>query len=207
MSKNSLKRFSLFVIIAALVFSAANFVFAQENESNKQSEQIEEIPPPLVALSTTESEQLRAASDLKRRTQISLALAENRLKNAEKTVENVDFQTTLNELAAYEAIVTDNLKYLQNLRDDSKKVRDNMRRIETTLREHMPRIEAIRRQTPMQYAVRVKEVLNFARDARSRALDTFFSDTVLIENKSRGIAPVSASGKSDPNGFKPNQKP
>jgi len=139
----------------------------------------DDVPPPLITLSKSEADQLKAQNDLKQRTVLCLQLADSRLQQAETLTNNADFQDALNELGGYQAVINNGLNYFKSLNNDSSKVRDNVKRLEIALRQHAPRLETIRRSTPFEYSRRLKSILNFARNARSRALNLFFSDTVL----------------------------
>lgn len=173
-----------------ILLCAAGSTAGQEQQNT--SEQIEDVPPPLITLSQSEASQLKAENDLKQRTILCLQLAGNRLQQAETLTNNADYQDALNALGGYQAVIDDGLNYFKSLKDDSKRVRDNVKRLEIALREHAPRLETIRRSTPFEYSQRLKSILNFARNARSRALSLFFSDTVLADD------PTSMPGPNNP---------
>jgi hypothetical protein len=139
-------------------------------------------PPPLKFVSRDEQAQLSAARDPKERTGTSIELAEGHLRHAENSTFTRSYDPASAELGRYQAIIEDALRYLVGMNTDSKKVRDLFKRLEMTLRTHIPRLEAIRRDTPFDYAGNVKSVLEYARNARTQALDTFFSDTVVHED-------------------------
>ena len=52
------------------------------------------------------------------------------------------------------------------------------------LRAHGPRLTAMRRITPLEFAVWIKQVEDFARDGRTEALNSFYGHTVVREQKS-----------------------
>lgn len=191
----------------AVMLCAASVGYGQEQNA-AENLQIEDVPPPLVSLTKTEAQQLQAETDFKKRTQLCLILADSRLQRAETLTESADFHNALIELGAYRAIVANGIKFLQGSGSETKKMRDNMKRLEMTLRTHVPRIEGIRRLAPSEYAVHVKSVLNFARDTRSLALETFFDDTVIAETPRGGIKSTAAPAKdSNSSGFSPEKKP
>lgn len=178
--KNSLlEKFGLFSWFAAAVLCLTTVCAAQEQTA---ADEDEDIPPPVVALSSAESAQLNSAVDFKARTQLCLQLADERLARAETLTNNADFEQALSELGGYQAVIENGLKFLRDRNNDSRKLRDNFKRLELGLRAHAPRIETIRRSTPFNFGKYVKAVLNYARDARTRALDAFFSDTVMKVN-------------------------
>jgi hypothetical protein len=133
-------------------------------------------------LSRGEKAQLSPVNDPKERTRISLELAEAHLRHAEDATFTRSYDPASAALGRYEAIIEDALRFIARIDTSTKKMRDLVKRLELTLRSHVSRIEAIRRDTPFEYAVNVKSVLEYARDARTRALDTFFGDTVIRQN-------------------------
>lgn len=179
--------FSLCTIFGA-VFCLTGLVFGQQ-ESPQQvdyQEADETAPPPVYSMSGAEKSQLDGETDLKRRTQLCLTLADARLRSAEAAAGREDFQSALTALGSYQAIIDNHIKFLEKNGFTSGKVRDNFRRMDITLRSYTPRIEMIRRTTPFEFAVHLKGILNFTRDARARALDSFFSDSILSTETAAG---------------------
>jgi hypothetical protein len=157
-------------------------------------------PPPIKFISRDERAQLSAARDAKERSSISIGLAEGHLRHAEDATFTLSYDPAAAALGRYQAIIEDSLHYLSTTNTDSKKVRDIFKRLELTLRAHVSRLEAIRRDTPFEYASNVKAALEYARNARTRVLDAFFSDTVLPADshegeKASGEAPASSSSQ------------
>ena len=95
------------------------------------------------------------------------------------------------ELGKYEALIDDALDYLNPMVRDKNKTRDLYKRLELALRAHGPRLTAIRRSTPLEYAVWIKELEEFARKGRTEALNSFYGHTVFREpqKKSEERAP------------------
>jgi hypothetical protein len=158
-------------------------------------------PPPMRYVSRDERAQLSAINDPKLRTQASLLLAEGHLRHAEDSTFTRTFSRASAALGRYQAVMEDALGFLVGMNIDNKKMRDIFKRLEMTLRTHIIRIEAIRRETPYDYAVNVKSTLEYARSARTQALNTFFSDTVVrdvLQDKEKpstdGNSKDSASG-------------
>jgi len=65
------------------------------------------------------------------------------------------------------------------MKPDSKKARDLYKKIELALRADAPRLTVIRRDTPLEYAIRIKEVEERAREGRTEALNAFYGQTVV----------------------------
>lgn len=151
--------------------------------SKSRSQFVQDIPapPPLKVVPANELSQLSATRDLKNRVRMSLEFANGHLDNAEKYTNASDFDGASVELGKYRAVYEEALKYLDDLHDRSNHVRDSYKRIELALREEGPRIETIRRTTPREYAVNIKTLADYTRDAREQALNSFYGDTVLRE--------------------------
>lgn len=158
-------------------------IFGQQNDEQFEEE---ETPPPVVIMSQNERTQLTAISDAKKRTVLCLQLANERLARAEQFAIGEDFENALSELGGYQAVIDNNLKFLERNQKD-KKARDNFRKMEMALRQQTPRIETIKRGSPSQFGGFLKTFINFTRDARTRALDSFFSDTVVPESQLKAV--------------------
>jgi hypothetical protein len=197
----------LFSLVA--VFCLTGFVFGQEVQTVDYQGADDTAPPPVFTMSGAEKSQLTNESDLKRRTQLCLMLADARLRSAEAATDREDFQAALLDLGSYQAIIENHIKFLERGNYSDGKVRDNFRRMDITLRSYTPRIETIRRTTPFEFAVHLKSILNFTRDARARALDSFFSDTILSTETASGMTPTRAPQPvvSGGNGFSKEKKP
>ena len=177
----------------AIVLAASSYGFGQTNDA--PAAEIEDVPPPVIAASAAELQQLKTAADYKQHTQLCLELADTRLQRAEAETGAANYQAVLTDLAGYRALIENGLKFLQSNGDDSKKTRDNFKKMELALRAHTPRLETLRRAAPFEFAVRLKTVLDYAKEARGRALDSFFSDSVLPSNLA---APVSSAAVKKP---------
>jgi hypothetical protein len=59
------------------------------------------------------------------------------------------------------------------------KVLDDFRRFEIGLRGFLPRIESIRRDLPIIYDDYLRALLKHVRDARSKAVEPFFDDSIV----------------------------
>ncbi len=53
--------------------------------------------------------------------------------------------------------------------------------LELALRSDGPRLTTMRRTTPLEYAVWIKKVEEFARESRTEALNSFYGHTVVRE--------------------------
>jgi hypothetical protein len=138
-------------------------------------------PPPLKIVSREERARMEGASDAKARVRTVIELAELRLAKAEVLTGDQNFEAATAELGVYQGLIDDVLNYLSPMMRDKNKTRDLYKRIELALRAHGPRLTAIRRSTPMEYAVWIKELEEFARQGRTEALNSFYGHTVFRE--------------------------
>lgn len=139
-------------------------------------------PPPMKFIPSGERTQLSTARDAKARLKASLSLAELRLARAEQFTVDQRFIAACSELGVYQAIIEDTMHYMSQQKSDTNKTRDLYKNLEIELRKHSNRIESMRRVTPKEYAVHLKCISDFAEDARTNALDAFFSGAVLVQD-------------------------
>ena len=168
---------SLLSLLVALVCYATPVV-AQDTQTTQLP-----APPPLRVLSASEREQLNQTSDMKSRVRRAVELSSARLQRAEELVAQQQYDHALMELGGYLALIADAFKSLSQADSDRGKVRDIYKRLELSLRADGPRIQALRRGAPLEYAVRIKEVEDFAREGRTEALNSFYGHTVIREEK------------------------
>ena len=165
-------------IFSLLAFCFAPTLLAQPEESWKDT-----APPPLKILSKTEKSQLDAVSDVKQRTKIALEFMEARLARAEALVKQENYNEMFVELGGFHAVVDNTLNFLTDKNNNSGKVLNNFKRIEINLRKYITRLELIRRDLPIKYELYVRKLVRYIRDARSKAVEPLFDDTVLPDKK------------------------
>lgn len=136
-------------------------------------------PPPLTLISKPEMAKLDAAKGVKDRTKVSLELMDTRLATAESLLAKNDFNGIFQELGAFQGLLDNQLEYLIKRDNDSGRILDNFKRLEIGLRGFTPRVESLRREMPYRYEPFVRSVGKYLRDARSKALEPLFSDTVV----------------------------
>ncbi len=143
----------------------------------------ETAPPPLKILSKTEKSQLDSVTDIKQRTKLSLELIEIRLVKAEGFSAQEQFPEMFTELGGFHALVDNTLDFLSGNNNNSGKVLNNFKRIELSLRKYITRLELIRRDLPIKYELYVRKLVKHIRDARTKAVEPLFDDTVLPDKK------------------------
>ncbi len=184
---------------SALVLATLSVAVAASQDP-RSPDQI--APPPLKFISRVERTQLDSAKDPKARLRAALELAESHLVVAETKTSGHDYDAAASGVGRYWAMIEDALAYLKTLKSDSNKTRDLYKRLELTLRAHGPRLSAIRRGTPNEYAVWIKDVEDYARKGRTEALNSFYGNTVVHDGKP---APTQKSAPKTLNPPSPNQ--
>jgi hypothetical protein len=135
-------------------------------------------PPPIKTLSKDEKTSLEGqGNNIKKRTKTSLELMDLRMEKAEKSHSASDFQQSLVELVGFHAIVDDTLAFL--IKTDSGRSDRSFITFEIYLRKQIPRLEAIRREMPFKYGFHVGRLMKAVREARAKAVEPIFEDTVV----------------------------
>jgi len=136
-------------------------------------------PPPLRTVTKEERISLDAQADAKARTKLALMYMTDHLAAAEALNSKHEYDTMFRELGGFHGLVDNTLLYLTAADKNSKKILDNLKRFEIGLREFMPRLEVIHRELPFKYEDYVRRLLAYVRNARTKALDPMFADTVV----------------------------
>jgi hypothetical protein len=140
-------------------------------------------PPPLKIITRQERSQLDELKDPKARIKATLELAEAHLLRLENQTAQHEFDNAAAEAGMYWALVENALAFLKTLERDNNRKRDLYKRVELALRAHGPRLNFVRRTTPTEYSVWIKEIENYAREGRTEALNSFYGDTVVRESQ------------------------
>lgn len=173
-----LQRF-VFLIFAAFF----GIMLFGSNISAQELPTTEIAPPPLKILSKGEKEQLDKEVDIKKRTKLALDFMEGRLKKAEEFDMNDQFAEMYDELGKFHALVDYTLNFLNRNDTGSGKSLNNFKRFELGIRPFTPRLEVVRRNLPLKYEQYVRNLIKNLRDSRSKAVDAFFGDTVVPNNR------------------------
>ena len=154
-------------------------------------------PPPIKRITKEERDQLEQAKDPKQRLRLTIELSSAHLTKAEQLTMQTEYDAASAEVGMYHALIEDALNTLSSLKQDSNKARDLYKRLELALRGDGPRLTAMRRVTPLEFAVWIKKVEDFARAGRAEALNSFYGQTVVHD------APKNAEKTTD----KPKETP
>lgn len=169
----------LFRVAAIFLLLAGCFMIGVRAQVDKQ----EIAPPPLKILSKTEKSRLDSSTDIKQHTKLALELMDARLLNAEGYSAREEYREMFNELGSFHALVDNTLIFLNSKNTNSGKVLNNFKRIELNLRKYITRLELIRRDLPLEYELYVRNLVKYIREARTKAVEPLFGDTVVPEKK------------------------
>ncbi len=172
-----------FVLSSFFFFLFSAFYFCLSPVSAQEPNPLDVAPPPFGLVSKSERSQLDALAEAKKRTKLALELMDLRIKKSEELHARQDFDEMFKELGGFQALVDDMLRFLTRNDNDSRKILDNFKRFEIGIRGFRPRLEIIRRDLPSRYEVYVRNLIKYLRDARTRAVEPFFGDTVLPNRK------------------------
>jgi hypothetical protein len=175
------------ILTPILALAIVPFISAQDPQTPPLS-----APPPLKIISKSERALIEAERDSKDRLKLTIQLAATHLGLAEKYTAQSSFEAASAEIGFYHALIEDALTFLSLMKRDSNRTRDLYKKLELALRADGPRLTAMRRVTPLEFAVWVKKAEDFAREGRTEALNSFYGHTVVREK---------------PAGENPNPKP
>ncbi|HEY6217724.1 MAG TPA: hypothetical protein VIW74_13740, partial [Pyrinomonadaceae bacterium] len=179
------------IVIAAhlllLAFVFLPVVHAQESQPQEQpSPQATPQPTPLTApppFKMIVKEERTAiegvTNDPQKRLKMTIEFAEGHLLAAEQHTARQNYEAASTEVGMYHALIENALQFLSTFKRDSNKTRDLYKRLELALRSDGPRLTSMRRTTPLEFAVWIKQVEDFARQGRTEALNSFYGHTVL----------------------------
>ena len=156
-----------------ITFVSAGNAFSQEPPPDDAA------PPPMKILSKGERAQLDSQEEPKRRVELALTLMNDRLRRAEEQKSVEEFKRMYDELGGFHALMDNTLEFLLRENRRTGKALGFFKKYELGLRSFAPRIELIRRDLPSEYDPYVKSLAKYLRDARSRAIEPFYGDTVV----------------------------
>lgn len=166
---------------------AAVYIPALGAQNPRPQEQT--APPPLKIIKRLERSQLNESRDPKARIKTTIELAEAHLANAENQTSQHEYDSAAAEAGMYWALVEDALSFMKTIDRDNNRRRDLYKRLELSLRAHAPRLSMMRRSTPTEYAVWIKEIEDFARNGRTEALNSFYGHTVIHDGPEKPPKP------------------
>ena len=154
-------------------------------------------PPPFKMIVKEERVQIeQQTKDPSKRLRLTIEFATAHLGVAEQHTAQGNFEAAQSEVGMYHALIENVREFMASFRRDSNKTRDLYKKLELALRAHGPRLTAMRRITPLEFAVWIKQVEDYAREGRTEALNSFYGHTVVSEPK-----------KTEKNNEKPKEIP
>ncbi|MEO7673678.1 MAG: hypothetical protein ABIU09_06325 [Pyrinomonadaceae bacterium] len=169
--------------LRCLCICALTFLYLGAKASYAQPEEQDIAPPPLRFVSKEDLAQLNIVTDVKKRTKLALLLMSGRLTQAETLHTQEQLDDMFKQLGGFHGLMDNTLAFLEGSDQDSSKVLNNYKRFELGLREYRPRLELIRRDLPLKYEFYVRNLIKYLRDARAKAVEPLFSDTVVPNKK------------------------
>jgi hypothetical protein len=140
-------------------------------------------PPPFKMIVKEERDQIEQNKDASKRLKLTIEFAAAHLTVAEQHTAQENYEAAQTEIGMYQALLENVRMFMRTFRRDSNKTRDLYKRLELSMRAHGPRLTAMRRTTPLEFAVWIKQVEDYARDMRTEALNSFYGHTVVSEPK------------------------
>jgi hypothetical protein len=162
--------------LLALAFLAALGFFALPAISFAQDEV---VPPPPTIISKQEREKLDVLTRMGDRTKLALQLMGGRIVAAEALNGKQDYDGAFRELGGFHGLMNYTIGYLLDADRRGIKVLDDLKRFEIGVRGFGPRIEGIRRELPVDRDDYMGALLKQVREARAKAADALFDDSVL----------------------------
>ena len=154
-------------------------------------------PPPFKMIVKEERAAIEQSKDSGRRLKLTIEYAGGHLMRAEQHTARENYEAASAEVGMYHALIESALEFLSTFKRDSNKTRDLYKRLELALRADGPRLTAIRRITPLEFAVWIKQVEDFARAGRTEALNSFYGHTVVREPEKKEKPKESPTPKSN----------
>lgn len=180
MTRIARRRLVITAPLLLLAFVLSPSIHAQESQSQATPQPTPlTAPPPFKMIVKEEREALDdTAKDPSKRLKLTIEFADGHLLRAEQHTSRQNYEAAASEVGMYHALVENALQFLSTFKRDSNKTRDLYKRLELALRADGPRLTAMRRVTPLEFAVWIKKVEDFARDGRTEALNSFYGQTV-----------------------------
>ena len=140
-------------------------------------------PPPFKMIVKEERMQIEQSKESSKRLKLTIEFAAAHLTIAEQHTAQGNFEAAQTEVGMYHALIENVRGFMSTFKRDSNKTRDLYKRLELALRAHGPRLTAMRRVTPLEFAVWIKQVEDYCREGRTEALNSFYGHTVVSEPK------------------------
>lgn len=178
MTLEAQRRIALSAFLLWMAFALSPSVCAQDAQPTPLP-----APPPFKMIVKDERAQIEQTKDSSDRLKLIINFAVAHLTVAEQHTAAGNFEAASTEVGMYHALMENALAFLSSFKRDSNKTRDLYKKLELALRAHGPRLTAMRRTTPLEFAVWIKKVEDFARAGRTEALNSFYGHTVVRDRE------------------------
>jgi hypothetical protein len=193
MARETQRRLILSAVLLLPLLICVPASYAQDEQPTPQPTPLT-APPPFKTIAVEERNLIEQTKDSGKRVRMTIDFAAVHLTKAEQHTTQENYDAAAAEVGMYHALIENALEFLSSLKRESNKMRDQYKKLELALRAHGPRLTNMRRTTPLEFAVWIKKVEDFARDGRTEALNSFYGHTVVRE-------------KTDKNAEKPKETP
>jgi len=180
MTRETQRRIILSALLLLTAFALAPSVYAQDAQPTPLP-----APPPFKMIVKDERTQIEQTKDSSDRLKLIINFALAHLTVAEQHTTAGNFEAASTEVGMYHALMENALAFLSSFKRDSNKTRDLYKKLELALRAQGPRLTAMRRITPLEFAVWIKKVEDFARAGRTEALNSFYGHTVVRDREAQ----------------------
>ena len=172
-----------FLLLAFVFIPAVN---AQEGQPQATPQPTPlTAPPPFKMIVKEERAEIEQTKDSGKRLKLTIEFAGGHLTRAEQHTARENYEAASAEVGMYHALIESALAFLDSIKRDNNKTRDLYKRLELALRSDGPRLTAMRRITPLEFAVWIKQVEDYARASRAEALNSFYGHTVVREKSEK----------------------
>ena len=192
-----------FIVFAAHLLLLAFVCIPAANAQDAQSQATPQptplpAPPPFKMIVKEEREAMELTRDSTKRLKLTIQFAGGHLTRAEQHTARENYEAASAEVGMYHVLIESALAFLSTFKRDSNKTRDLYKRLELSLRADGPRLTAMRRVTPLEFAVWIKKVEDYARDGRTEALNSFYGHTVVREPDKNKPKPTPTPKSNEP---------
>ena len=174
--------FAAFLLLAFVYLPAVN---AQEGQQPQPQPTPLTAPPPFKMIVKEERAEIDRSNDSQKKLKLTIEYASGHLTRAEQHTTRENYEAASTEVGMYQALIESALAFLSSIKRDNNKTRDLYKRLELALRSDGPRLTAMRRVTPLEFAVWIKKVEDFARACRAEALNSFYGHTVVRDKNQK----------------------
>lgn len=172
-------RRSAAINITAFILTAISLLIFTTAVSAQADDPLAVAPPPIRSPAKDDVKKLDDETDIKDRTKLALDMLAQHLTQAETKAAAGDNDGMYADLGYFCGLMNYSLNFLLKYDNEGKQSLSNLKRFDLGLRAMLPRIEILRRNAPTTHEEFVRTLIKYVRDARDKALEPMFGDTVL----------------------------